>query len=365
MADTQTQEGTALATQQAAQAPAAIAKAPVRMGLAPTTLDEAWRMSQFMANSEMVPKQYQQKPADVLVAIQYGMELGFAPMQALQSIAVINGRPSVWGDGILALIMSSQHYRDHDEYFEVAVQDGQQWVMQRRDGLTAEDLKSDNTKAVCSFWRHGKQTPVTRRFSVAQAKKAALLGKQGPWQNYPDRMMSMRARGFAARDAFPDVLRGIKTPEEAMDTALDELPIVEPERVQPRRASETRVIDQPAAAAPTASTVTDNTAAPAAETQPRETRGLSILKTGFVRPKQGEPYYQIQTKAVTGNEFSFVTRDEGLYKEAESFEGTDHLVAIKWRGVTQIDKHVSEALSLAIDETTSTAGAKSESGLFE
>jgi hypothetical protein len=57
------------------------------------------------------------------------MELGFMPMQALQSIAVVNGRPSVWGDGFLALIMSSPLYLDHDEYYEV---DGE-----RRDGVTA------------------------------------------------------------------------------------------------------------------------------------------------------------------------------------------------------------------------------------
>ena len=70
----------------------------------------------MMAKSELVPKAFRNKPEDVLVAIQLGTEIGFAPMQALQSIAVINGRPSVWGDGFLALIMASPLYRDHDEY---------------------------------------------------------------------------------------------------------------------------------------------------------------------------------------------------------------------------------------------------------
>src|SRR3989442_1378303 len=104
-------------SQEIATTPAAAvpSKVPVQMGLAPKSLEEAWRMSQFMAQSEMVPKQYRNKPADVLVGIQYGMELGFAPMQALQSIAVINGRPSVWGDGFLALIMCSPLYQDHQE----------------------------------------------------------------------------------------------------------------------------------------------------------------------------------------------------------------------------------------------------------
>jgi hypothetical protein len=204
--------------------------ATVRLGLAPTTIEEGWRMAQYMAQSGLVPKNFQGKPADVLVAIEMGIELGLPPMQALQSIAVINGRPSVWGDGFLALIMSSPLYADHDEFYEV---DGQ-----RKDGLVADDLKKDATAAVCTFHRKGKATPVTRRFTVAQAKKASLLGKEGPWQTYPDRMLAMRARSFAGRDAFPDLLRGIRTAEEAMDTPPDIDVDVQPTR-EVRRISET------------------------------------------------------------------------------------------------------------------------------
>jgi hypothetical protein len=181
----------------------------VRIGVSPTSLDEGWRLATMMAKSELVPKSFRNHPEDVLVAIQLGTEIGLAPMQALQSIAVINGRPSIWGDGFLALIMASPLYRDHDEYYEV---DGQ-----RVDGLNADALKQDTTTAVCTFYRRGKAEPVTRRFTVAQAKKAQLLGKDGPWQTYPDRMLLMRARSWAGRDCFPDLLRGIRTAEEALD----------------------------------------------------------------------------------------------------------------------------------------------------
>jgi hypothetical protein len=197
-------------TTNAALAPAPpAAKTPVRIGVSPTSLDEGWRLATMMAKSELVPKAFRNHPEDVLVAIQLGTEIGLAPMQALQSIAVINGRPSIWGDGFLALIMASPLYRDHDEYYEV---DGQ-----RVDGLNADALKQDTTTAVCTFYRRGKAEPVTRRFTVAQAKKAQLLGKDGPWQTYPDRMLLMRARSWAGRDCFPDLLRGIRTAEEALD----------------------------------------------------------------------------------------------------------------------------------------------------
>jgi hypothetical protein len=181
----------------------------------PSTFDEAYRMARAFANSELVPKTFRGKPDDILVALQLAAEVGFPPMQGLQSIAVINGRPTIWGEGLLALVLHSPHYADHDEWFEVDAQ--------RRDGLTAEDLLKPTTCAVCTFVRNGKATPITRRFSVAQARKAGLLGvkdgagKEGPWQTYPDRMLMMRARMTAARDGFPDVLRGIQATEDVID----------------------------------------------------------------------------------------------------------------------------------------------------
>lgn len=200
--------------------------ANLSMGLAPRTLDEGWRLAQLFARSGIVPKAYQKKPEDVLVAIQYGLEVGLMPAQALQSIAVINGKPSLYGDGFLGLIMASPLFQEHDEYYEVVVGD----QVEQRDTVTLAELAFDTTTAVCTFKRRGKARPVTRRFSIADARKARttvyegersrkipLIEKEGPWTEYPARMLQMRARGFAGRDAFPDVLKGIKIREEVLD----------------------------------------------------------------------------------------------------------------------------------------------------
>jgi hypothetical protein len=80
-----------------------------------------------------------------------------------------------------------------------------------------------NPIAVCIAKRRGR-TPVTVRFSVEDAKRAGLWGKQGPWTQYPKRMMAMRARGFALRDAFADVLKGLITAEEAQDYPTEQAP---------------------------------------------------------------------------------------------------------------------------------------------
>jgi hypothetical protein len=165
-------------------------------GFAPATLTEAIQFSDMLASSSMVPKAYQGKPQDILVCVQWGYEMGLAPMQALQNIAVINGKPSVYGDAAMALVQASSVCEDVEEYFE-------------GEGTT-------NPVAVCVAKRKGRK-PVTAKFSVEDAKRAGLWGKQGPWQAYPKRMMQMRARGFALRDAFPDVLKGLITAEEAQD----------------------------------------------------------------------------------------------------------------------------------------------------
>jgi hypothetical protein len=60
-------------------------------------------------------------------------------------------------------------------------------------------------------------------FSVADAKRANLWGKKGPWTQYPARMLKWRARGFNLADNFGEVLKGLKTIDELMDTPAEPL----------------------------------------------------------------------------------------------------------------------------------------------
>ena len=165
-------------------------------GLALDTFEDAFRFSKLVATSDFAPKDFRGKPESCLLAIQHGAELGLSPMQSLQSIAVVNGRPSVYGDTALAVCKGSPVC---------------EWVRETIEG------EGEHMIAVCQAKRRGDAQPVESRFGVSEAKKAGLWGKQGPWTQYPRRMLQMRARGFALRDAFPDVLRGLVTAEEAAD----------------------------------------------------------------------------------------------------------------------------------------------------
>lgn len=160
--------------------------------LAPRDIKEALAFAEMLSKSNMVPKDFIGNPGNILVAVQWGMELGLQPMQAMQNIAVINGRPSLWGDSVIALVKASPTC----EYI-------------------IEEVGDDS--ATCRVKRRGEPEQ-ERSFSTADAKAAGLLGKQGPWSQYRKRMLQMRARSWALRDVFPDVLRGMPIAEEVMDT---------------------------------------------------------------------------------------------------------------------------------------------------
>jgi RecT family len=165
--------------------------------LTPSNLTEAMEYAKLIASSAIVPKAYQGKPSDILVAVQMGAELGLKPIQALQNIAVINSRPSVYGDALLALVQVHPSFEDIKEWFD----------------------EKTNT-AFCTVKRKN-QSEHTVSFSAEDAKKASLWGKSGPWSQYPKRMMQMRARGFALRDKFADALGGLITSEEAQDYPVE------------------------------------------------------------------------------------------------------------------------------------------------
>lgn len=165
------------------------------LSLNPKSLDEAIRFAEVLSKSSIIPKDFGGNPGNILVAIQWGMELGLQPMQAMQSIAVINGRPSLWGDAVIGLVRGSPLC---------------EYIYETDDGETA----------TCKVKRRGEEEQV-RTFSMADAKTASLLGKQGPWSSYPKRMRQMRARAFALRDVFPDVLRGMPVAEEVQDAPTE------------------------------------------------------------------------------------------------------------------------------------------------
>lgn len=164
-------------------------------GIIPRDIDQVWRIAQMIHKAGMMPKDFQ-TPEKIAVAILHGAEIGLPPMMALQRIAVINGRPSVWGEAVPGIALATGLVED--------------W-MERIDG------EAELMVATCRVKRRGIRTPAEKQFSVADAKRAGLWGKAGPWTQYPRRMLTMRARS-AFRDLFADALGGLYIAEELIGT---------------------------------------------------------------------------------------------------------------------------------------------------
>lgn len=164
--------------------------------LAPKDLEQAFKLAQVIADSDLAPKDYRGKPGNVLIAVQMGAEVGLAPMQALQNIAVINGRPCIWGDALLAIVQASGLMEWHKEW-------------------------ADEHASYCETKRKGYPESRITSFSDEDARAAGLLNKQGPWTQYKARMRQMRARAFNLRDQFADVLKGFNSAEEVSDYVVE------------------------------------------------------------------------------------------------------------------------------------------------
>jgi hypothetical protein len=196
------------------------------------------KFAELIAISGMAPKGLE-KADKVAVAIFHGLEVGFTPMAALQSIAVINGRPSIWGDGALAMVRASGLLDDIEETYS----GGNLWLVppEFNDAGVQQKPGKPNPEytGVCTTTRKGAKRPVTHEFSVLDAMTAGLWNKEGPWRTNPKRMLKMRARGFNLRDEFTDVMRGLVLAEEAQDYEVIENP--PSERENPPGADENEI----------------------------------------------------------------------------------------------------------------------------
>lgn len=165
----------------------------------PNSFDELVTFCGMLSRTQLVPRALHGKTDDIMAIVMMGADLRLSPMQSLQNISCINGKVTIWGDGLLAICQGHPSFVGMKEWIEHA--------------------NTPDAVAYCRVHRRfGDEVQETvRGFSVDQAKRASLWGNKGPWSQYPERMLQMRARAFACRDAFADALRGIMPREEVLD----------------------------------------------------------------------------------------------------------------------------------------------------
>lgn len=157
------------------------------------TIKDAVEYAKVIASSDYCPAAMKGKPNDVVLALQMGRELGLPPVLSLWGIAVIKGRPTLYGDALLGVCLRSPDF----EYIK-------------------EEYDPHLIAYTCSVKRRGRPE-VTYTYSKEDAKTAGLWGKPGPWTTNWKRMLQHRARGFCLRDCYADMLMGMISREEAND----------------------------------------------------------------------------------------------------------------------------------------------------
>jgi len=195
----------------------------LRTNLIPTDVDQALRISEMFAKSDLVPDSYKNKPANIFLAVSAGASLGLAPFQAMQNIAVINGKPSIFGDALLAMVRNDKR------------------CLSVKESIVGDAMNRTATCIVSRLSPNGETEVISSSFCLGDAQKAGLLNR-GPWKSYPDRMLQMRARGFALRDAFADVIGGLITSEEAQDYPVKQIAIQDQEGT-PKFDKDARTVD--------------------------------------------------------------------------------------------------------------------------
>lgn len=190
----------------------AMVKADEKGLLKPTSIEEAYRLAQYMHKSGMFEARYK-SPEMLMVAMQFALELGLKPMTALRQMAVIKGTPAIFGDLPLSMVISSGNLRKHREW----------WF--DKDGVELPSWHPDVYGSGCYVWRRGEDESdaITRFFTLDMARKAQLTGGKPyePWQAYTFRMLQMRGRSHALKDKFPDTLNGIAIGEYDYHTTID------------------------------------------------------------------------------------------------------------------------------------------------
>ena len=178
--------------------------------LIPATLGEAIRIAKFLGATSFIPAGLKEKDGtpkieEIACAIIMGAEVGLSALQTLQSIDIIPGRrPALNVDAMRSIILGSPLC----EY------------------MYDQAITSDSGEIL------GYQTVIKRKnhpefigeFTIDMAKRANLWGKTGPWTQYPRRMLAARSAGFAMREKFGDIIKGLTY---ASDEVGDMLPSAE------------------------------------------------------------------------------------------------------------------------------------------
>lgn len=143
------------------------------------------------ARSNLLPSAIRGKAPDVFTVLMVARDLGLPATSGLFKVHVVEGKPTLAADLMVALGLSQGH---------------DIWL-----------VESTTERATYAGKRRGSGREQSITYTIEQAKTAGLTGKAN-WKNDPAAMLRARASSQLCRVLIPDVLGGIgASTEEAED----------------------------------------------------------------------------------------------------------------------------------------------------
>jgi len=154
----------------------------------PATLTEALHVSQVLVASRLLPRSIT-TPEAAFAVIATGRELGLSAMQSLRAIHIVEGKPTLSADLMVALVKRSPECG----FFRL--------------------VESTGERATYETQRRGEPGPTRLSFTIEEARAAGAANKDN-WRKFPAAMLRARAASGLARAVFPDLVLGVYDPDE-------------------------------------------------------------------------------------------------------------------------------------------------------
>lgn len=170
------------------------------IAIIPRGIAECADLAERLAKSTLLPDALKNKPQDVMFQIMTGAELGLGPIASIRGIFVIQGKPVLSADTMMALVLGS--------------------------GLCDYFVQTEASATSVTFETKRKSAPIVQRvtWTWEDAKRAGLNTKD-PWRLYPKQMLASRAKAELARLAYADLLAGCYDPDELNLPATSVAPV--------------------------------------------------------------------------------------------------------------------------------------------
>jgi hypothetical protein len=295
----------------APEAQLAPARAPAlpQTALAPRSFGEVRELAELAVASGLLPEAIS-TPEAAFVVIATGMELGLSPMQSLRGIHVVEGKPILAADLLVALAKRSPECL----YFRL--------------------VESTYERATYETHRRGEPKPTSLTWTLEDARRADLIGRR-TWKAHPAAMLRARCAAALARAVYPDLLLGVYEESEG-------------EEIKEGRAGRHKAAPRPAPEAPRSAR-----AAPKEPPRPAEPREEPLRP----KPRRAPPLRERLLADVDAAETSdalrqIVRRASGAKKAGalsrEEFQevarvATERHNALSGRGISRATRRAAEA----------------------